>query len=154
MGALSLASGAPVGQQCDALGDVNTLTLSGTTLYAGGSFTQIGRSPNAYFAGMSTTVTSVTEGHKFIPRESVLEQNYPNPFNPTTNIEFRISNTGLVNLKMFDVLGKEVAILVNEYLPPGSYTKTWNAADLPSGVYFYRLQCGASSETRKLLLVR
>jgi hypothetical protein len=59
-----------------------------------------------------------------------------------------------VNLKVFDVLGKEVAILVNEHLPPGTYRKMWNAADFPSGVYFCRLQFGAAGETRRLLVVR
>jgi hypothetical protein len=68
--------------------------------------------------------------------------------------DFSASGAVFVSLKVFDVLGKEVATLVEEYLPPGTYKKTWNAAGIPSGVYFYRLQSGSVSEIRRLLLVR
>jgi hypothetical protein len=149
-----VSSGAVIGQQCDAIGNVNTLTLSGSMLYAGGSFTQIGRSPNAYFAGISTMVTSVAEEHNFTPREVALEQNYPNPFNPTTNLEFRVSSFGFVNLKVFDVLGREVATLVNEVRRPGIYTVRWDSSGLPSGVYFYRLCTTSFTETKKMLLAK
>jgi hypothetical protein len=71
-----------------------------------------------------------------------LEQNYPNPFNPTTTFEFRVSSLGIVNLKVFDVLGREVATLVNDVRQPGTYTIRWDASSLPSGVYFYRLRAG------------
>jgi hypothetical protein len=90
-------------------------------------------------------------------------QNYPNPFNPSTNIKFQIPssklgfgnwNLGFVSLKVFDVLGREVATLVNENLPAGSYQVTFNAEGLASGVYFYRLQTGALSETKRMILAR
>ncbi|MCX6142867.1 MAG: T9SS type A sorting domain-containing protein [Ignavibacteriales bacterium] len=74
-----------------------------------------------------------------IPTQFSLEQNYPNPFNPTTNFEFRIAAAGFVSLKIFDVLGREVAALVNEERQAGTYRVTWDASKLPSGVYFYRL---------------
>ncbi|MEJ2614871.1 MAG: T9SS type A sorting domain-containing protein, partial [Ignavibacteriaceae bacterium] len=83
-----------------------------------------------------------------------LSQNYPNPFNPVTNIEFQTVNSGPVVLKVFDILGKEVATLINEEKPAGSYTIKFIASALPSGVYFYRLQSGSYSATKKLLLLK
>ena len=83
-----------------------------------------------------------------------LQQNYPNPFNPTTTIQFSVPQSGFVVLKVFDVLGEEVASLVSEQLGPGSYATRWKPAGNASGVYFYRLQAGTSVETKKLLLFR
>jgi hypothetical protein len=83
-----------------------------------------------------------------------LEQNYPNPFNPSTNIRFRIAESGFVSLKVFDLLGREVATLVNENLQAGSYEATFDARGLASGVYIYRLTSGGSSLSRKLLLTK
>ena len=74
-----------------------------------------------------------------IPTQFSLEQNYPNPFNPTTNFEFRIADFAFVSLKIFDVLGRDVATLVNDERQAGIYRVTWDASKLPSGVYFYRL---------------
>ena len=84
----------------------------------------------------------------------VLSQNYPNPFNPTTNIGFRVANFGLVTLKIYDVLGKEVATLVNEYKSAGEYKVEFDASVLPSGVYFYQLKAGSFVETKKMVLLR
>jgi len=87
-----------------------------------------------------------------------LMQNYPNPFNPSTNIEFRIVDFGFVSLKVYDVLGNEVAILVNEEKPAGRYEVEFNPASSikypASGVYFYRLQSGGYIETKKMLLIK
>jgi hypothetical protein len=80
-----------------------------------------------------------------VPRSSVLYQNYPNPFNPTTKISFQIEKAGFVNLKVYDVLGREVAALVGEKLEPGYYSRQWNASAVPSGVYFYRLSAVPSA---------
>ena len=89
-----------------------------------------------------------------LPAAYGLRQNYPNPFNPATKIEFRIANFGLVTLKIFDALGREVATLVNEPKAPGVYRLTWDAGTLPSGVYFYRLTAGSFTDTKKLVLLR
>lgn len=86
--------------------------------------------------------------------EFELQQNYPNPFNPSTTISFTIHQSSLVNVRVFDVLGNEVATLVNERKEPGSFRVTWNAVDQPSGVYFCRLRAGLLTATKKLLLVR
>ncbi len=86
-----------------------------------------------------------------------LGQNYPNPFNPSTTIHFSVmaSDRGnLVTLKIYNLLGQEAATLVNEVLKPGKYSATWNAEGLPSGMYFYRLQSGSFTQTRKLLLMK
>ncbi len=89
-----------------------------------------------------------------IPENFSLSQNYPNPFNPMTKIKFQLPNKGFVNLKVFDMLGKEVGILVNEDLSAGTYEYEWNAVNLPSGIYFYRLYTGNYTETKKMILVK
>jgi hypothetical protein len=89
-----------------------------------------------------------------LPKNEELDQNYPNPFNPATTISFRIPTQTFVSLKVFDALGREVSILLEKELPAGSYVKQWDAEELPSGNYFYRLQAGSFTETRKLILQR
>jgi len=83
-----------------------------------------------------------------------LSQNYPNPFNPSTSINYELEKSSLVLLEVFDVLGRHVATLVNERQSAGKHSALFNAFDLPSGVYFYRLRAGTYSETKKLLLVK
>ena len=83
-----------------------------------------------------------------------LEQNYPNPFNPATHFEFSVADMRFVTLKIYDVLGKEVATLLNATMNPGTYSIPWNAGSLPSGVYFYRLQAGQFIQTKKLTLLK
>jgi hypothetical protein len=89
-----------------------------------------------------------------LPRGYVLSQNYPNPFNPSTTISISLPSRSPVLLKIFDLLGRHVATLVAEELPAGTHTRRWNASGMPSGVYFYRLQAGAYSETKRLLLLK
>jgi photosystem II stability/assembly factor-like uncharacterized protein len=94
------------------------------------------------------------------PTKFSLEQNYPNPFNPSTNIQYAISSSQFVTLKVYDVLGKEVATLVNEEKPAGNYeiefnsVETLHATSLPSGVYFYQLKAGDYIETKKMVLMK
>jgi hypothetical protein len=93
-----------------------------------------------------------------VPGEFVLEQNYPNPFNPTTNIGFRISNEGFVSLIIYDVLGNEVAILVNEEKQPGTYQVEFSPEasiqNPASSIYLYQLRAGSFVETKKMLLLK
>jgi len=81
-------------------------------------------------------------------------ENSPNPFNPVTNFEFQITNFEFVSLEIFDVLGRKVAVLANERKSPGVHRVTWDASGFPSGVYLYRIQAGAFSDVKKLVLVR
>jgi hypothetical protein len=83
-----------------------------------------------------------------------LAQNYPNPFNPATTIRYSLAKTSNATLKIFDVLGKEVATLVNEEKPAGEYSVLFNAVNLPSGIYFYNLRAGSFSETKKFILLK
>ena len=83
-----------------------------------------------------------------------LFQNYPNPFNPITKLKYQIPQISFVTLKVFDVLGSEIAILVNEEKHMGSYEVDFEAFDIPSGVYFYQLQAGNYIETKKMLLLK
>jgi hypothetical protein len=104
------------------------------------------------FSGGITNVGDQPSAQK--PTEFRLEQNYPNPFNPSTHFAFRIAEFGLVSLKVYDLLGREVATLVNEVKQPGSYEVTWDASGFASGVYFYRLHAGTFVQTKKLMLLR
>lgn len=100
-----------------------------------------------------TSTTAVREGDA-IPTQFALMQNYPNPFNPTTNFQFAISNLQFVNLKVYDILGREVATVVSQELKPGYYTVKFDAAYLSSGLYFYRLTAGAFTDVKKMVLIR
>lgn len=83
-----------------------------------------------------------------------LSQNYPNPFNPSTSINFTLPKGGFTSLKIYDILGKEVATLCNEELNAGNYTRSWDAANYSSGVYFYKLSAGNYSETKKMMMIK
>ncbi len=100
------------------------------------------------------TVVSVRDGKPAQPSAFMLEQNYPNPFNPGTEVRFRIGDLGFVSLKVFDVLGREVATLVNGDLRPGTYERTFDGTGLATGIYIARLECGGLVLTSKLLLLR
>jgi Secretion system C-terminal sorting domain len=89
-----------------------------------------------------------------IPAGFSLSQNYPNPFNPMTKLKFQMPKSSLVNLKVFDAIGREVTVLVNEVLTAGTYEADWNASVYTSGTYFYRLSSGDFSETKKMVLVK
>jgi len=94
------------------------------------------------------------ETNNYIVREYILEQNYPNPFNPTTEIQFNLAKTGHTRLSVYNMLGQYVATLVDEELVAGMHQVSFNAVDLPSGVYLYQIQSGQFSMTRKMLLVK
>jgi hypothetical protein len=98
-------------------------------------------------------VTGINE-KKSINQNFELFQNYPNPFNPTTLIKYQLSENSHVNLKIFDVLGREVATLMNEKKSKGNYNVTWDASHMPSGIYFYRLTTENFSQIKKMLLIK
>jgi len=94
------------------------------------------------------------ENDNVIPNEFNLLQNYPNPFNPTTTISFSLANDGFVNLTVFNITGEKVASLVNREYQTGNYTVEFNANDLPSGIYLYRLSAGNFVSTKKMILMK
>ncbi len=103
--------------------------------------------------GGVNSVETETVNNK-LPDNFVLQQNYPNPFNPATTIEYSIPEASFVSLKVYDILGKEIETLVEDYVSPGNYKSTWNANSLSSGVYFYRLNSGNVSVVRKMCLIK
>lgn len=100
----------------------------------------------------TSVVTEVNDGKIDNPTVFAVSDNYPNPFNPSTTISFTLPTNSYVSLKIFDVLGKEVESIVNEYLAAGTHSVHWNANNMASGVYFYRVQAGVFVETKKLIL--
>jgi hypothetical protein len=89
-----------------------------------------------------------------VPAKFSLDQNYPNPFNPSTNFTYSVAKTGLVSLKVYDLLGREVATLVNEVKEAGHYPIEWNAAGFGSGIYFCKMQSGSFTATKKMILMK
>ena len=121
----------------------------------------IGKSTNAvnqnqigfWYAYQQTTITDV-EDEETIPTVFKLEQNYPNPFNPSTKIKFAVPEKSNVLIKVYDILGSEVATLVNEEMDAGWYENNFNAAGLSSGVYLFRMEAGSYVSTKKMILLR
>jgi len=103
---------------------------------------------------ISNALVSVNKLNKSIPEQFYLSQNYPNPFNPATKIKYQIPELSIVTLKIYDVLGSEVATIVNEEKLGGSYEVEFEGSDLPSSIYFYRLQAGNYVETKKMILLK
>jgi hypothetical protein len=104
---------------------------------------------------VTLTPTNETDHNtSIIPKFYKVSQNYPNPFNPSTIIMYDLPEGGMVSIKIYDMLGREVRTLVNEYKNAGSYNVEFNASNLPSGTYFYCLQAGSFAETKKLVLLR
>ena len=103
---------------------------------------------------LDTTITPVNGGQTGLPKSFSLGQNFPNPFNPTTEINYRLAAAGRVALKVYDVLGRTVATLVDEREEAGKYSVTFNASSLPSGVYIYRLTDGSYSKIKKMMLLK
>jgi hypothetical protein len=101
-----------------------------------------------------SNITDIFEKENNIPAKYYLSQNYPNPFNPTTLISYQLPITGHVTIKVYDILGKEVAKLVDGEKIAGNYKVTFNGSDLSSGIYFYQLRAKSFFETKKLILIK
>jgi ligand-binding sensor domain-containing protein len=127
-----------------------SLAVNGSNLFAGTDVDGVWRRP------LSEMVTSVEEpsADRRLPDHFSMDQNYPNPFNPATAIVFHLPASSFVTLKMFNPAGKEVATLVDRRMPAGNHRTEWNASGMPSGIYFYRIQAGAYSETKKIVVIR
>ncbi len=139
------------------------IIIDSVAIPALGIDTSYARKPDgsATWVKMSPTTKSLTNGTGTAVREEgsvatrfTLEQNYPNPFNPSTTIRFSVVDPQFTTLRVYDVLGREVAVLVNEVEQPGQYTVQFNAANLSSGIYFYTLRAGSFVETKKLTVMK
>jgi hypothetical protein len=102
------------------------------------------------YSYIPTGIEQLTDGVKAYS----LSNNYPNPFNPSTTISYSVPEIEFVTLKVYDVLGNEIATLVKEEKPAGNYEVEFTAINLPSGIYFYRLQAGSFIETMKMVLMK
>ncbi len=101
------------------------------------------------------TITGIEDSKsESIPAQFTLYQNYPNPFNPSTTIRYSIPKASFITLKIYDILGRELATLVNEQKPAGNYQVEFNASSYASGVYLYRIEAGGFIATKKLLLLK
>lgn len=131
-------------------GAYNVLSLGSDDqyLFAGTGASSIWRRP------LSQVVTDVNEDIDFQPSKFILEQNYPNPFNPSTKISWQSAVSGWQTLKVYDVLGNELATLVNEEKPAGVYEVVFDAGNLSSGIYFYKLQVAEFMLAKKMTLIK
>jgi hypothetical protein len=120
----------------------------------GGAYLFAGTNRGIWRRPLSEMVTAVKEVHSSLPEGYSLQQNYPNPFNPSTTIRFSLPKSGYVTLKVYDILGREVETLVDGNRTAGAYSVEWTPKNLASGMYLYRIEAGAFSEVKKLLLVR
>ena len=102
----------------------------------------------------SSSVSGIGDENSLVPKEYMLYQSYPNPFNPSTTIKYSIPNSDKVSIKVFDILGREVATLVNDYKTAGTHSVEFNASRFASGVYFYQINTGSYVETKKMVLLR
>lgn len=134
------------------LSPVCAIYKSGSDKYSALAYSGFG--PTNVFFNMENLITGITQTGTTIPARYELQQNYPNPFNPMTNVEFAIPQSAFVKLTVFDILGRVVETLVNEQLSAGTYKADWNAANHPSGVYFYKLQTENFSESKRMILVK
>lgn len=135
-------------------GLVTSLSLSGNKLMLGGGFTIAGGRASVAMAQYDLTTTSVEGSPLATPADYALFQNYPNPFNPTTVISYQIPRPGLVTLKVYDLLGREKKTLVHKHQPAGKHEVPFDATELASGIYVYRVQVNDFISSNKMLLLR
>jgi hypothetical protein len=114
---------------------------------------------NMSFTDIEWPTAIVRESIDAFPQVFALHQNYPNPFNPTTNITFEVTGTELVNIEVFDILGKKIKTLVNDEFSAGSYTVDWdgrseNGFQLSSGVYVYKMNAGDFTQIRRMVFMK
>ncbi len=115
---------------------------------------QVAAHPGQSGVQINLTTTGIGEPGSAVPSRFALEQNYPNPFNPTTGIRYQVSGAGLVRLAVYNILGQEVATLVNEVKQPGIYTVQFDAANIPSGIYFYRMTANNFMSTKTMVVLK
>jgi len=133
---------------------VNNLLLNTSYYWRVSAKNSFGKSDYSNIWSFSTKVTDVSDEQNVIPTEYGFYQNYPNPFNPSTVIKYDLPKEGFVTMKIYNILGKEIKTLVNDFKRAGSYNVTFDAGNLPSGIYFCRIKSNDFSAVRKLLLIK
>jgi hypothetical protein len=141
------ANGGPIGVLSD-------IAASAYLTSGGILFESPARSVQYLLLEPGTNVGVNNEIAGIVPDKFILNQNYPNPFNPNTSISYQVRTAGFVSIKIYDVLGREIAVLVNEEKEAGSYSAKWNASAFGSGVYYYRMECGSFVSTKKMILIK
>jgi hypothetical protein len=106
------------------------------------------------FVNVNVGFVGININNNNIPEKYSLLQNYPNPFNPSTNINFQLPQSGLVNIKIYDICGKQIDELLNKNLSAGSHNVVWDAVNYPSGIYFYKISAGDFVDTKKMILIK
>lgn len=136
-------------------GTVTIAAASGTVTIGGpGGASKIAGGNNSGNDGSGDDGTGDTEDPQTVPEQFTLSNNYPNPFNPTTVISYQLPEASQVTLRVFDMLGREVAILVNGRVSAGEHEVQFDASNLSSGLYIYRLQAGEFIQTKKMMLIK
>jgi len=133
---------------------VNNLLLNTSYYWRVNAKNSFGKGDYSNIWSFSTKVTDVSGEQNAIPTEYSFYQNYPNPFNPSTVIKYDLPKEGFVTMKIYNILGKEIKTLVNDFKKAGSYNVTFDAGNLPSGIYFCRIKSNDFSAVRKLLLIK
>ena len=132
---------------------VNALASDGVNLYVGGNFTMAGNVPSNHIASIPLAVLPTqTEASPELPSGASLQQAYPNPFGRSTTVPFTLDQPGAVTLRVFDVLGRSVAVLADGAYPDGAHAVTWDAAGLANGVYLVRFDAPGTTQTRRLVV--
>jgi hypothetical protein len=126
---------------------VYSLALLGTNIYAGTDGAGVWKCPISGLSGASSEVN-------VLPDDFTLFQNYPNPFNPGTIISYSLPSASIVKIIVYNTLGQKVKLLENSFKQPGNYSVTFNASDLPGGIYFYKLDAGQFSQSKKMMLIK
>lgn len=148
----NVAADSGVGLTVLKVGDKFT-SMIGVLHYSFGRYKVVPRT-DADFVGYSPLLGVQINRNPGTPKVYALDQNYPNPFNPSTTVRYSIPNAGVVSLKVYNVIGQEVASLVNEYQTAGSYSVRFDASKLSTGMYLYKISSGAFTEVKKMLLVK
>jgi len=127
-----------------AMGQTASESSSDSLFFGGGGF----------FGGGDDWITGLNNEIEPIPLEFELSQNYPNPFNPSTTIGFSIPEASDVKIEIYNVLGQRIGVLLDEFRDAGRHSVVWDAGNIPSGVYFYRIKTSDFENTRKMLLLK
>jgi hypothetical protein len=156
---ISIPPGAPYNYYKRNSHNSTGLVAPSTSIYKIGTvknaaFAYCGDGPANVYYNAEQLLTGIQQTGNQMPVSYSLSQNYPNPFNPATNIDFSIPKTGMVRLILFDMMGREVSVMIDKVLSTGKYTVDFDASKLASGVYFYKMTSGDFTDVKKMVLVK